>query len=499
MPQQNESIKEKLASLPTNPGCYLYKDRFHKVIYVGKAKNLKRRVLQYFTQGTVHSPRIERMITQINDIEYHIVNSELEALVLEANLIKKYHPPYNVLMKDDKSYTWIKITTKEEYPRILRIRDQDKRNDGNVYFGPYPNASSVRNILTMLRHLFKFRTCSYEISQNKTITRSRLCLYYYIGLCSGPCDHMITRAVYRKQIYQIIHFLKGDTKGIVDDYKKQMLVYAKQEEFEKAKLMRDKINDILYVTQKIALDTKTDEQLLEKTRTRLNSNAIFELFSNVHAKNEHNARIECYDISNIQGTNPVGAMVVFENGIAKKSDYRKFKIRSLQTPNDFAMMQEMLTRRLTHLHDSEKKDTSFQSIPDLIIIDGGKGQLSSACEVLAQFHLTIPIVGLAKREELLFFPDNPTPLRLRRTSEALYLVQRIRDEAHRFGITFHRKLRSQQSFITPLDTIKGIGEKTKIKLLKAFKSFDHIREASDEELLKTINKKVLKAIRAYPA
>jgi excinuclease ABC subunit C len=492
------TLEEKLAQVPQNPGCYIYKDSNNKVIYVGKAKNLKKRVMQYFAQNVNHSPRIEQMITKIHDIEYHIVDTELEALVLEANLIKKYRPKYNVLMKDDKSYTWIKITTQEEYPRIMRIRDQDKRNDKNLYFGPYPDSSSVNNILRVLRKIFPFRTCDYDIKENEPEKKSRLCLYYHIGLCPGPCDHLIEKAVYRKQIQNIVKFLRGENKAIIDEYRRQMETYAQNLEFEKAAILRDTVQDMLYITQKISIGTGVDEKVLQKQRNYRIESGLAELFEKTGATNNNNFRMECYDISNIQGTNPVGAMVVFENGIAKKSDYRKFKIRSLDTPNDFAMMREMLQRRFTHLKD-ETKDASFHATPDLIIIDGGKGQLSVAYETMLSFGQSIPIVGLAKREELIFFPNNAIPLRLKRDSNALYLVQRIRDEAHRFGITFHRSLRSKKALSSPLDSIEGIGPKTKEKLLKKYKTFENIQKASDTDLLSVVNKSVLAKIRAVAA
>ncbi len=490
-------LEDKIQNTPQNPGIYIYKDINGKVLYVGKAKNLHKRVLQYFSRSVSHSPRIEQMITKIHDLEYHIVDTELEALVLEANLIKKYKPKYNVLMKDDKSYTWIKITTKEEYPRILRVRDQDKRDDGNTYFGPYPDSRTVYTILKLLRKIFPFRTCDYEISEVEAIKKSRLCLYYHLGLCPGPCDHLIERLAYRKEIFHIISFLKGENRGIITEYRQQMQDYSQNMEYEKAAAVRDTIYAILYITQKISIGTNIDEHMLEKQRGFTIKKGLGELFEAVKANGDHQFRMECYDISNIQGTNPVGAMVVFEQGVAKKSDYRKFKIRNMHTPNDFAMMSEMLERRFAYLNKDDVKDESFRSIPDLIIIDGGKGQLSTAYEILKSFHLTIPIIGLAKREELIFFPENPTPLRLKRDSPALYLIQRIRDEAHRFGITFHRNLRSKASLTSPLDLIEGIGPKTKEKLLKKYKTFERIQQQTDSILLEDLNKRQLMELRNY--
>ena len=493
-------IEEKLANIPDNPGCYIYKDRNAKILYVGKAKNLKKRVLSYFSRTIDHTPRIEQMITKIHDVEFHIVDTELEALVLEANLIKKYRPKYNVLMKDDKSYTWLKITTTEDFPKVIRIRDQDKKDDENIYFGPYPDSRSVLIIMQLLRKIFPFRTCDYEIEDEEPVRRSRLCLYYHIGLCPGPCDKLIEKVVYRKQIQQLIRFLRGDNKMIIEELKKQMLAAANNEAFEEAEILKQKINAILYVTQKISITTKVDETLLASTRTKQISSGLDELFYQTNAISINNYRMECFDISNTQGTNPVGSMVVFENGIAKKSDYRKFKIQSLDTPNDFAMMEEMLQRRFKYIatlqeQKKETQDKSFQSVPDLIIIDGGKGQLSTAYNTMQFFGILIPIVGLAKREELLFFPNNPIPLKLKRDSSALYLVQRIRDEAHRFGITFHRSLRSKRAFQSKIDYIPGIGPKTRQKLLAIYPSFFDIQNASDKDLLQIINKDVLHHIR----
>ncbi len=397
---------------------------------MGKAKNLKNRVSSYFHQNAQLYGKTAALIPQIAKIKIIPVESEIEALLLEANLIKKYTPKYNIRLTDGKAYPLIRITIHDTYPAVLTARQQEDKD--SVYFGPFPNSSAVRSVLRTLRKVF-----SYQSTQNHQKT---ICLYHHIGLC--PCASVYNSAEakkeYKKTIRYIVDFLEGKTQKVLDALEKERDTFAKDEAFEKAALVQKQIDYILYITQPMhqPFEYETNPNLKIDLRMR-------EMLSLKEILKSHGVnvalprRIECYDNSNFQGSNPTSSMVVLTDGEIDKSQYRKFKIKTVKGPNDFASMQEVLTRRLNHAE---------WPMPDLFIVDGGKGQVSSAKEILDALGVTIPVVGLAKREETIITSDFQE-IKLPKSSPALQLVIRIRDEAHRFAITFHRKLRSRNQFL----------------------------------------------------
>jgi excinuclease ABC subunit C len=554
-------IQPILKTIQTLPGCYIYKDINGKILYVGKAKNLRKRVTSYFLNYRKLTARIQVMIDNAFEVETHTVDSEVEALILEASLIKKYKPKYNVMLKDDKSYSWIKIT-KDPYPIIYRTRNTNDKNA--VYFGPFPDAHARDQVLDFLRKEFPFRTCSYAITDDELNernekreagerVRSRLCTYYHIGRCGGPCEGQVSHDDYLDNINSIKKFLQNRKRVLIHDLESKMKYFASQELYEKAGRVKNQIDQLNYVSKRLMIGHGDDEddvtrlsfqrsqKGLEKLIKRLKVTDIKPMTKQEKAEYLGNFRIECYDISNIQGTNPVGSMVVFEGGIAKKAHYRKFKINIKETPDDFAMMEEMLRRRFRYLADnsefaikqkqkerfqekyiskddsegyietyqngapmdalltaetsdqidianlhtgdvivdskdsafavadtnqvytdsygyeisaanlsknivtkSNKQDGSFTSIPDLVIIDGGKGQLGKAIKVFEDLKLShLKVCGLAKRREEIFLPGEKESYLFDDFKESLFLLQRIRDEAHRFGITYHRLRRSK--------------------------------------------------------
>lgn len=474
---KSEQFIQKIFNAPTAPGCYLYIDSEGEVLYVGKAKNIKNRVKSYFTNYPKLDARIQMMLENAVDIQFITVDSEFEALLLESNLIKKYATKYNVDLRDGKNYIYIKVEKAikgvRDFPRIRTTREKDDANA--IYYGPYPSSLPIKNILKRLRKVFPYVSCNrrlIQVSSNpiEVDTNNPIpCLYYHIGLCQAPCASLINKEDYTKNFRNIIRFLDGRKGEIVAELDKEMSIYSKEMDYEKAAIVRDKINDIKYVTQNVKIDRDVDDiivdELKKEQRAQGINNLIEELGFPADKLKNHNAfKIECYDISNIQGTNAVGAMTVMVDGVLRPDLYRKFKIKSKKTPDDYAMLQEVLSRRFRHFmmdqNREEEKDDSFSVLPDLIIIDGGKGQLASTFKILKSFGLAdlIPIVGLAKREEEIFkvqwqfntddWPDLALKrfkrVFLPRKSESLFLVQRIRDEAHRFGITYHRKLRSKQ-------------------------------------------------------
>jgi excinuclease ABC subunit C len=617
----NEKIQSVLNSLPHKPGIYLMKDAQGTILYVGKAISLYNRVRSYFQESTDLSPKNRSMIAKVDDIEFLVVKNEVEALVLESNYIKQYRPKYNVLMRDDKSYPYIKVSLTEDFPRVYRVRSFQR--DGNRYFGPYTNSGAVDSTLDLLNKLFAFRTCRYDAStwappgngepqagwKQKLLPRP--CTQYYIHRCIAPCVGYASREEYDAVIRQVILFLEGKHDEVVKNLQEKMQEAAENLNFEEAARIRDRIKAVERILEKqriistegqddqdvIALASEEDETcaqvfffrsgklvgreyfILQGTRDSSPGEVMGSFIMQFYESSPHvpaeilveaepddravvqawlkdkrkgavtiaapkrgeklrlvemvkqNARevleqqrikwltdsqktqlaleelqealnlaappmrIECYDISNTQGTNSVGAMVVFEAGRPKNSEYRRFKIKTVEGPNDFASHQEMLRRRFRREAQREKsgedsdgdteQETPLQhdwAMPDLIIIDGGKGQLSAAMEVLQELHIDIPTVGLAKENEELFIPGSPDPVILPRSSQGLYLVQRVRDEAHRFGITYHRKLRSDRTFKSVLDEIPGIGPKRKQALMKHFGSVRAISAASLEEL-----------------
>jgi excinuclease ABC subunit C len=616
----NEKIQSVLNSLPHRPGIYLMKDADGKILYVGKANSLYNRVRSYFQESSDLGPKNRSMIAKVDDIEFLVVKNEVEALVLESNYIKQYRPKYNVLLRDDKNYPYIKVSLAEDFPRVYRVRSFQR--DGNRYFGPYTNSGAVDSTLDLLNKLFAFRTCRYDASnwaapregeppdgwKQKLLPRP--CTQYYIHRCIAPCVGYGTREEYDKVIQQVILFLEGKHDEVVKHLQEQMQEASENLNFEEAARIRDRIRAVERILEKqriihtegqddqdvIALASAGDETcaqvfffrggklvgreyfILQGTRESSPAEVMGSFLQQFYESSPHvpaeiivevepddravlqswlkekrrgavvisapkrgeklglvemvkqNAqevleqqrikwltdsqktqmaleelqevlnlaappyRIECYDISNTQGTNSVGAMVVFEAGRPKNSEYRRFKIKTVQGPNDFASLQEMLRRRFRRqaLKEGEsteqieqEQDTSFQhdwAMPDLIIIDGGKGQLSAAMDVLQELRIDVPTVALAKENEEIFIPGSPDPIMLPRSSQGLYLVQRIRDEAHRFGITYHRKLRSERTFKSVLDEIPGIGPKRKQALMKHFGSVRAISAASVEDL-----------------
>lgn len=583
---ENSPIAIQLKTLPPNPGVYQFYDENDTVIYVGKAKNLKKRVSSYFNK-THENNRTRLLVKKIIRHEHIIVPTEVDALLLENNLIKKYQPKYNVLLKDDKTYPWICIK-KERFPRVFSTRKVIK--DGSDYFGPFTNKKTVYTLLDLIRGLYPLRTCNYDLSEEKISNQKyKICLEYHLGNCLGPCEQKIDEELYNQNIAAIKNIVKGNFKSSLDQFQLQMENYAKEMEFEKAQEIKEKLASLenyqsksTIVNPKISnvdvftivsdesygyvnflqisygsitrshtleIKKKLDESDLDllslaiiDIRLRFNSQSeevylpfqinlggkvkvsipmlgdkkkLVEL-SLRNAKfyrmdrfkqmkivdpDRHTKRlmsqmkvdlrlsgepyhIECFDNSNIQGTNPVAACVVFKNGKASKKNYRHFKIKTVVGADDFASMEEVVFRRYKRLKEEGG------SLPQLIVIDGGKGQLSSAVKSLDLLGLRgkIAIIGIAKRLEEIYFPEDPIPLYLDKKSETLKIIQQLRNEAHRFGITLHRNLRSKGSLNSQLDEIKGIGPKTKELLLKEFKSLKRIKAASQKELIDALGK-----------
>jgi len=663
----NEKIQSVLNSLPHKPGIYIMKDAEGTILYVGKAISLHSRVRSYFQESTDLSPKNRSMVAKIDDIEFIVVKNEVEALVLESNFIKQHRPKYNVLLRDDKSYPYIKISLTEDFPRVYRVRSFQR--DGNRYFGPYTNSGAVDATLDLLNKLFSFRTCRYDDSawappkdadkaeamgwKQKLLPRP--CTQYYIHRCTAPCVAYTTREEYDTIIQQVILFLEGKHDEVITSLEEKMEQAAENLNFEEAARIRDRIKSVERVLEKqriintegqddqdvVALASGDDETcaqvfffrngklvgreyfILQGTRDSSPGEIMTSFLQQFYETSPHvpaeviveaepddmpvvqawlrekrknvtgtknaavtisspkrgdkvrliemvknNAkevleqqrikwltdtqktqlaleelqealnlssppqRIECYDISNTQGTNSVGAMVVFQGGRPKNSEYRRFKIKTVEGSNDFASLQEVIRRRFRKaasaqaqtldeeetiaveeisVSDVAGKDESLESVghiedtddstngkaqwqhewalPDLVILDGGKGQLSAVMEVMNDLHLDIPTVGVAKEnhtrissQEEIYIPGSPEPIILPRSSQGLYMVQRIRDEAHRFGITYHRKVRSERTFKSVLDEIPGIGPKRKQALLKHFGSVRAISAANLDDL-----------------
>jgi excinuclease ABC subunit C len=483
---KTKQFQNLVKSAPKKPGCYIYKDKNGEVIYVGKAKVLLNRIKSYFANYKKLDAKTQLMIKNAKELEFVPVDTEVEALILENNLIKKYHPKYNIMMRDDKSYVFVKFEKykngKYDFPRIRIVRE--KKEDGAEYFGPYPNSVPLKNILKRIRKIFPYASCNRRLIQvsedplKVDTNNSKPCLYYHLGLCNAPCASLENKKDYLKNFNNIKKFFRGEKLQILDDLQRKMEKAAKSKDFEAAAEFRDKIEDIKYVTANIRIDNSIDDVLIEQQQERQRRNAVNDLIERLNfpenkLKNHKYFRIECYDISNIQGTNATGSMVVMIDGESTPRLYRRFRIRMKNEPNDFAMMQEVLARRFNNLVNVEKaeigknlkkrmkswkKDESFSQKPDLIILDGGKGQLTAVYKVLEAFNLQdeIPVVGLAKREEEIFkmkeqFANGKLDLvenkfsriKLPKRSESLYLVQRIRDEAHRFAKSYHVKLRNR--------------------------------------------------------
>jgi excinuclease ABC subunit C len=420
-------LKPIYDALPDKPGVYIYRDESRKVIYVGKAINLKNRVRSYFQSTEKLGAKTIALVENIDHIEYTEVASELEALLLEAEQIKRYRPRYNIVLKDDKSYLYIKITTNEPIPRITTARDE--KIDGVTYFGPFPSAQTAKNVLKTIRRIFPYRSC-------KTLPKTP-CLFYHLKLCKAPCVGYINEENYRHEVHQISLFLGGKRKALENEIQSEMLKASEELRFEEAAKFKKQLEDIQYITQnfKRPQDYIENPNLIEDNRQQ----TLEELKNYLHPYlklPQAPVRIECYDISNIQGKQAVGAMVVFSNAVPDKREYRKFKIRVKDTPDDYTMMKEMLTRRFNN----------DWPLPDLVVIDGGKGQLDAAHEAIGNSGIAVPIISLAKRLEEVFIKteDGFAKLEIPRSKSSIRMLQHIRDEAHRFGITFHRSLRAKK-------------------------------------------------------
>lgn len=506
-----KELLKKIELTPDEPGCYLFKDSADTIIYIGKAKNLKRRVRQYFDKNSRHEPKIEVMTSQIADYDWVTVNTETEALVLESSLIKKYRPKYNSLQKDDKKYAWIKITN-EPIPRIMRVRN--KKRDGAQYFGPFPNGSAAKATLSFLRKLYPYRVCNKKMYYAEKIKRgrfknengsfrrtskSRLCLDYHLELCGGPCDNLITKEAYQKNFEKINKFLNGKRKDLLKKLSSSMKSYALNQDFETAAMVRDQINELNYITQKINVRFGQDETGILRKQEKIAGKIALSLLKKLSISHkQQRSRIECYDVSNIQGTDAVASMVVFVNGKPEKKHYRIFNIKTKKTPDDYQMMREAVSRRVQYLIKKEiinlknnKKDEGFSQMPDLIVVDGGKGQVGAAQMVLKKYNLNIPTVGIAKKEEIIIqkIGENFNEIRLTKDSKILHLIQNMRDEAHRFAISRHRNLRSKKSFVSILSEIPGIGDKTIEKLMKEFGSINEIKKADFDTIYKVLQNK----------
>ena len=612
----NFNIEEELKKLPGSPGVYIMHDKYDEIIYVGKAISLKNRVRQYFQSSRNKTAKIEKMVSRIARFEYIITDSELEALVLECNLIKEHRPKYNTMLKDDKSYPYIKVTVEEEFPRVLFSRTMKK--DKGRYFGPYTSAGAVSDTIDLIHKLWKIRTCTRNLP--KDIGKERPCLNYHIKQCNAPCQGYVSKEEYGQSVAQVLEFLNGNHKPVLSMLEKKMLEASEEMEFERAIEYRELIQSVKQIAekQKITSQSMEDRDIIAMARD--NEDAVVQVFfvrdgkiigrEHFHvsvataeddkqiigsfvkqfyagtpfiprevwvqqefremkliqewltkrrgqgvkfvvpkkgqknrlvelaAKNaqlvldqdkekikreelrtigamnqigewlglEHVKRIEAFDISNISGFESVGSMVVYEDGRPKRNDYRKFKIKTVQGPNDYASMEEVLTRRFTHgLEELQELGSetfgSFTRFPDLLMMDGGRGQVNVALKVLQELKLNIPVCGMVKddnhRTRGLYYNNVEIPID--RYSEGFKLITRIQDEAHRFAIEYHRSLRSKGQVKSVLDDIEGIGPARRKALMRKFQSLEAVRDASLEELCATegMNRRAAESVYAF--
>lgn len=588
-------LKDFIASLPQSPGIYKYFDVKLQLIYIGKAKNLKKRVSSYFSKDHHLDLKTERLVAQIHTIEFTIVNEEYEAYLLENNLIKKFQPKYNILLKDGKTYPYV-VITKERFPRLIVTRKIDKTL-GN-YVGPFTSLKAMNNVLELIKKLFTVRNCNYNLSEkNIQAEKFKVCLEYHLGNCKAPCIGLVKEEDYNKNITQIQHILKGKLSIVRQYFKEEMNTHAESLDFEKAQFFKEKLfsleqyhsssqvvnpnisdleiftilsneklaivnyfqlmDGMIIATQTLEIKKKleeTNEELLtlaitdikeqfqtsskeilcnipleefplalgeinvplrgdkkhlvdlslknclyqlnkprEENRQENRSQRILQQLMKDFQLTELPDHIECFDNSNIQGTNPVAAMVCYKDAKASKKDYRHFHIKTVEGPNDFDSMYEIVTRRYKRLIEEQLP------LPKLIIIDGGKGQLSAACKALQDLNIygKIAIVGIAKRLEEIYFPGDSEPLFINKKSESLNLVQQIRDETHRFAITFHRDTRSKNALISDLERIKGIGKSTYEQLMKHFKTINAIKTADTDEIAQVIGLKKAQLLKEY--
>ncbi|MBR6423901.1 MAG: excinuclease ABC subunit UvrC [Bacteroidales bacterium] len=492
------NVREKIALLPHDPGVYRYLDAAGKVIYVGKAKDLRRRVAQYFRPPEQLDRKTRALVEHIADLRYTVVETEEDALLLENNLIKQLQPHYNILLKDDKTYPWICIR-KEPFPRVMLTRRYIQ--DGSLYYGPYASVQHARRLLDLMGSLYKLRICAHPLTDDQIAAgKVRCCLNYHLEKCAGPCEGLFSHEEYDAQIVEIKALLSGRTRQLVADCRARMMEAAAELRFEDAQEWKDRLAllEAHHEREKVVghgiLDMETYKLLKEKSLPRR-----IEKSEKVVAQLQKDLRmtvpprhIECFDNSNIQGTNPVASCVVFRDGLPCKRDYRHFNIKTVVGANDYASMKEVVNRRYSRLM------AEGEELPQLIVIDGGRGQLGFALEALMELGIAdqVYVVGLAKRLEEVIIPGDPLPLFLDRNSSSLRVLMQIRDEAHRFGITHHRNLRSKAQTVSALRAIPGVGEKTEQKLLRHFKSLKKIKEASLEELTTVVGPKLASLIHS---
>ena len=478
------NVREKIEYLPHDPGVYRYLDASGKIIYVGKAKDLKRRVSQYFRPPEQLDRKTRALVEHIADLTYTVVETEEDALLLENNLIKQLQPHYNILLKDDKTYPWICIRN-EPFPRVMLTRRYVQ--DGSLYFGPYASVHHARRLLDLMGSLWKLRICAHALTPEQIEGgKLRCCLNYHLEKCAGPCEGLFSAEEYQAQIEEIRKLLSGRTRELMYACRAKMQEAAADLRFEEAQEWKERLAllEAHHEREKSVghgiLDMETYKLLKEKTLPRRIEKAekvVAQLQKDL-GMSVPPRHIECFDNSNIQGTNPVASCVVFRDGLPCKRDYRHFNSKPVVGANDYASMKEVVNRRYSRLM------AEGEELPQLVVIDGGKGQLGFALEALMELGISdkIFIVGLAKRMEEVIVPGDPLPLFLDRNSSSLRVLMQIRDEAHRFGITHHRNLRSKAQTVSALRSLPGIGEATEQKLLRHFKSLKKIKEASLEEL-----------------
>ncbi len=474
-----------LEILPLKPGVYKFYDKNGEILYIGKALNLKNRVNSYFNDTLYDRPYVKRMIPLIERVEVVETNNEIESLVLESALIKEFKPKYNSDLKDDKSYAWIYVSTKDKFPtvKITRNISNNELKKGEL-FGPYPNVHSARRVFTYLRKLYPFCTCTEK-------NTSRECMYYHIGLCPGPYQGHISEGDYRKNINEILKFLKGRKRGQISKLEVQMRKYSKERQYEKAGELRDKITDLKYLGEKIDFDYTDSAETYISRRKKLLSQNFQDLKIELGLKELN--RIECYDISNIQGKESYGSMVVAQKGEILRGQYRVFKIKSLDTPNDMHMLKEVMIRRF----DSKQKE-KYDMQPEIVLIDGGKAQLSVVNEYIPK---DICLLGITKGRKYrrkggrlldeFWYVNRQTTEITKIDIQNKSLLIDLRDEAHRFAILHHRKARARVSKVSELNEIIGVGEKSRVKLLREFKSVENIKSASFNKINEVLqNKKI---------
>lgn len=588
-----EKIKTIIKKLPNLPGVYQFYDSNNEIIYIGKAKNLRNRVSSYFNQRKYDTYKTKKLASQVADIKHIIVPTEADALLLENNLIKKYQPKYNILLKDDKTFPWIGIKN-ERFPRVFSTRSYIK--DGTKYFGPYTSAYLVKTLLELIRKIYKLRTCNYNLTKENVKRRKfKKCLEFHIGNCKAPCEGDQSEIDYHESINQILNILKGNIQDVIQHLNSEMLKFAESFQYEEAESIKQKIEllksyqakstvvsttinnldvfsyiekdknafinflkivngaiiqshsvevvrklqetkeeillyAILNIREKVASESKEilipfklenfsnlkfivpkvgdKRKLLELSERNakqfyLQKQSIKEGIKEGKSKNSRlelakkdlrlraiPKRIECFDNSNIQGSDPVAACVVFINGKPAKKEYRHFNIKSVEGPNDFASMEEVIERRYSRILKESKE------LPELIVIDGGKGQLSSAVKSLKRLKIydRVAIIGIAKKLEEIYFPNDPMPIYIDKNSPTLRLIQNLRNEAHRFGISFHRDKRSKGMLQNQIEAIPGIGSKTAVKLYTRYKSLEGIKKAPEQELIELIGKRLAKKL-----